>query len=75
MQRAVDLEDDGIEAQTPPPRRATPRPDDPSEPYSPNYGAGDRRRPAAPAATEPERTIPRNPPPRFGRRLAEAIAR
>jgi len=35
----IDLEDDGIEAQTPPPaRRLKNEPDDPSEPFSPNYG-------------------------------------
>jgi len=35
----VEVEDDGIEAQRPPPLRA-PRPaDDPTEPYSRNYGS------------------------------------
>ncbi|MDX2257436.1 MAG: hypothetical protein NW205_00815 [Hyphomicrobiaceae bacterium] len=32
------LEDDGLPAQEAPPRRERPAPDDPSEPYSPNYG-------------------------------------
>lgn len=37
-QAEVDLEGDGLPAQVPPLRRATPAPDDPNEPYSPNYG-------------------------------------
>ena len=36
---AVEVEDDGIEAQRPPPIRARRLPDDPTEPYSPNYGS------------------------------------
>lgn len=36
---AVELEDDGLPAQVPPPlRRARPEVDDPSQPWSPNYG-------------------------------------
>lgn len=35
-----ELEDDGRPAQTPPLMRAKPLPDDPSEPFSPNYGPG-----------------------------------
>ncbi len=34
----IEYEADGIEAQTPPRRRAQAEPDDPSEPFSPNYG-------------------------------------
>lgn len=34
----VDLEDDGLPAQTPPMTNRRPMPDDPSEPFSPNYG-------------------------------------
>ena len=35
----VEVEDDGIEGQRPPPIRAQKLPDDPSEPYSRNYGS------------------------------------
>lgn len=35
---AVIIEDDGIEAQTPPRVRKQAEPDDPTEPWSPNYG-------------------------------------
>ena len=35
----VEVEDDGIEAQRPPPIHARRPPDDPTEPYSPNYGS------------------------------------
>lgn len=34
----VDIEDDGREAQRPPPARMFERPDDPTQPFSPNYG-------------------------------------
>ena len=46
----VELEDDGLPAQTPPLRRARPEPDDPTEPFSRNYGTvRPLRRAAAPA--------------------------
>lgn len=49
----VDMEADGLPAQTPPPRREASEPDDPSEPFSPNYG----QRPApAPAMKTAVRT-------------------
>jgi hypothetical protein len=35
----VEIEGDGLEGQLPPRRRAEDVPDDPSEPFSPNYGA------------------------------------
>ena len=38
----AELEDDGLPAQTPPTYRAATEPDDPSEPFSPNYGNGSR---------------------------------
>lgn len=34
----VDIEDDGREAQRPPPMRMFQREDDPTQPFSPNYG-------------------------------------
>ena len=37
--RWVDLEDDGLEPQVPPPRREMFDADDPAEPFSPNYGS------------------------------------
>jgi hypothetical protein len=35
----VEIEDDGIETQRPPLVRAQKLPDDPTQPYSPNYGS------------------------------------
>lgn len=35
----VETEDDGREAQLPPRRQTLPTPDDPAEPFSPNYGS------------------------------------
>jgi hypothetical protein len=46
----VEIEGDGIEGQLPPRRRAEDTPDDPSEPFSPNYGAA----PAADQGVAPE---------------------
>lgn len=43
----VEIEGDGLEGQRAPRRRAEQAPDDPSEPYSPNYGS------APPAAEAP----------------------
>lgn len=39
-QAAPAVEDDGLPAQTPPPAHIRQLPDDPSEPFSPNYGGG-----------------------------------
>jgi hypothetical protein len=44
----VEVEGDGIEGQRPPLRHKADEPDDPSEPYSPNYGR-------VPPQPEPER--------------------
>lgn len=38
VQQPAEVEDDGLPAQVPPPRNRKPEPDDPREPYSPNYG-------------------------------------
>jgi hypothetical protein len=35
----VDMEADGLEAQRPPPLRMYRQPDDPAQPFSPNYGS------------------------------------
>jgi len=46
----VEIEGDGLEGQRPPRRRVEDVPDDPSEPYSPNYGAA----PTLTPSPEPE---------------------
>jgi hypothetical protein len=51
--RKPDVEDDGMEAQPEPARRQFVEPDDPSEPFSPNYG----NRPG-----DPPRQVPAEPP-------------
>lgn len=47
---AVEMEDDGLPVQPPPVARRDREPDDPTEPYSPNYGRAD----AHPDAPLPE---------------------
>jgi len=46
----VEIEGDGLEGQLPPRRRTEDVPDDPSEPFSPNYGAA----PTVTPSSEPE---------------------
>ena len=46
--RPVEMEDDGREAQVAPPASIRKQPDDPREPYSPNYGSAT---PASPVTT------------------------
>jgi hypothetical protein len=63
-------EEDGLPSQVPPLRRDRSEPDDPSEPFSPNYGP---RRPTLPvrqAWAKPP--IPPDLPPLFRPRLASA---
>ncbi len=48
----IATEDDGLPAQPPPLRRYA-GPDDPSEPWSPNYGSGPAARPTEVATAEP----------------------
>ena len=43
----VEVEDDGLPVQAPPVHRAKPEADDPSEPFSPNYGGPRMQRRAA----------------------------
>jgi hypothetical protein len=70
--RKPDLEDDGMEAQVPPPPSIRLAPDDPSEPFSPNYGQPATSPAAAPAKPATE---PRPGPSRPGRsRFASAEA-
>jgi len=53
--RRYDVEGDGMEAQVAPPRSIREAPDDPSEPFSPNYGQrpSDRARVAPPTSPHP----------------------
>ena len=55
---AVEVEDDGIAVQTPPALTRHPRPDDPREPFSPNYG---REAPLAANAANPLDVDPNHP--------------
>jgi hypothetical protein len=76
----VEIEDDGLPSQTPPAANIRQLPDDPSEPYSRNYGgpnpASIRREPAGETASKPSpvqlATIPADLPPAFRRQLAMA---
>jgi hypothetical protein len=79
-----EMEADGLPSQAPPPMRRQPGPDDPTEPFSPNYGTvrvkmpvappEEMTPPAAPAAQPAARPpIPSDLPPKFRRQLAAAI--
>lgn len=59
----VEMEDDGMEAQVPPPKRVREEPDDPREPFSRNYGtvAPLRRAEALPGAREAMPPLPLPP--------------
>ena len=50
LQRKVEIEDDGKPAQAAPIRRSRPEDDDPTQPWSPNYGKGGT---ATPPLNEP----------------------
>jgi len=65
----VAMEDDGLPAQIPPLRPVKLAPDDPREPFSPNYGP-----PLSPAEqnAEIEAILPADLPPEFRRRLIRA---
>jgi hypothetical protein len=76
---SVQVEDDGLPSQAPPSARIRQMPDDPSEPYSRNYGGqnpGVREpasaKPAAQAAAA-EPVIPEDLPADFRRQLAAAV--
>ena len=68
----VEMEADGLPAQAPPLRREPSAPDDPSEPFSPNYGPRPTTAPAMKAASRA--LIPNDLPPAFHPRLASAVA-
>ncbi len=63
-EKKPDLEDDGREAQVPPPRSIRNVPDDPSEPWSRNYG---------PQPLPRRADLPADLPPDFRNRLVAAI--
>lgn len=79
-----EIEDDGLPAQAAPRLRAKPEPDDPSQPFSPNYGrvmparsasAGDVGNPTdarSPSSRNGIASIPEDLPPAFRRQLADA---
>ena len=56
----VEIEEDGKPAQAPPVRRMRPDEDDPTQPWSPNYG----RSGSSPAAPAPQDKAPRTPWPK-----------
>ena len=82
----VEVEADGLPAQTPPSARLRPVPDDPSEPWSRNYGGANPSRvpievhddEAPPLHKTPDksraRNIPQDLPPQFRKQLAAAVA-
>ena len=77
---AVEMEADGLPAQAAPAARIRSMPDDPSEPFSPNYGGSNpanvRAEPAAQSASnEPAApsSIPADLPPSFRRQLVAAV--
>ncbi|MEZ5852402.1 MAG: hypothetical protein R3D68_17350 [Hyphomicrobiaceae bacterium] len=53
----VEIEDDGLPVQIAP-RNQRPGPDDPTEPFSPNYGSVPTRQAAIPSAVEPAPALP-----------------
>lgn len=52
--RKVEMEADGLPVQTPPARRMRPDEDDPTQPWSPNYGKGSAAEPVAPQRAMPK---------------------
>ncbi len=87
---ATEMEDDGLPAQTAPPARVRAAPDDPSEPYSRNYGGPnpsairkedkpEERYEPVPAAAQAARvplpaSLPDDLPADFRRKLVHAMA-
>lgn len=77
---AVDVEDDGLPAQTPPSGRIRQIPDDPNEPFSRNYGGvnpsssvSDEGAPSG-KIPESEPAVPDDLPPDFRQKLVSALA-
>lgn len=79
-QTVTEVEDDGLPAQTPPPARARQMPDDPSEPFSRNYGGANPSASNAPLVegpvehTAPKQKLPNDLPPAFRQKLIAALA-
>ncbi len=71
-QNRVEIEDDGMEAQTPPPLARRPVVDDPTEPFSPNYGRFRTLKRADAGATPTY--VPNDLPEEFRNRLAKQAA-
>lgn len=74
----VEIEADGLPAQTPPPRSIRDMPDDPNEPYSRSYGGVNPSASSAPLQEqrpEPHRParLPSDLPPDFRRKLVAAL--
>ena len=78
----VDVEDDGLPAQTPPSGRIRQLADDPSEPYSRNYGGVNPSSVRADEQGQPEASgkipdqspaVPHDLPPDFRRKLVSAL--
>ena len=79
-----EIEDDGLPAQAAPRLRAKPEPDDPSQPFSPNYGrvmparsasagtVGNPTNAGSLSARDGMASIPDDLPPAFRRQLADA---
>ena len=79
-QVVTDVEDDGLPAQTPPSPRIRQTADDPSEPFSRNYGGGNPSASTGPLRDNeapqraPSPQIPKDLPPAFREKLAAAIS-
>ncbi|MBR2536801.1 MAG: adhesin [Hyphomicrobium sp.] len=78
-QATIDIEDDGLPAQSPPSKAVRHAPDDPSEPYSRNYGGINPSVTGVPAAAgpapqqHPVPDIPDDLPPAFRQKLVTAM--
>jgi hypothetical protein len=78
--QVTDVEDDGLPAQTPPAVRPGQATDDPSEPYSRNYGGANPSASAAPLLPgpiddhAPKQQLPKDLPPAFRQKLLAALA-
>lgn len=79
VKTVIDLEDDGMPAQTPPPKGTRYAPDDPAEPYSRNYGGINPSASSVPAGPVPQHehvpvpNIPNDLPPAFRKQLVTAM--
>lgn len=80
-QATIDVEDDGLPAQSPPSKSVRHAPDDPAEPFSRNYGGVNPSASGVPAAAGPSPqqhsapmpNIPNDLPPAFRQKLVTAM--